>query len=143
MGRIYVCPIVGIGTADDPQRAKAENYVGQGAIGVRACISVFTAPDDPQRGKPRFSWTICYVEATNWAALDADTQLINLIELVSGSAAVLDQTVPAPIKARLRQENIVTQEESSSITTFRSAINLLIKKHYPGQQLEAALLGKD
>ena len=134
MGRIYVCPVVGTGTEDAPQRAKAHDYLGQGVTRVRACIATMAS------GLSQHSWTICWVEADDWTLLDADPTLINVQEVLA-DRGVLEQTVPQGIKTRLKIGGIITQSESNSITTFRSALNIIVGKHYPGHQLEAALFG--
>ena len=136
MGRVYVCPVVIVTDAEgDSQRAKANDYLGQGLTRVRSCIATLA------NGLSEHVWTVCWVEATDWTLLDNDATCLNLTEILA-DRSVLDNTFPPGLKAQLRNRGFITQAESNTITTIRSALNLLVTKHYPGHQLEDALLGE-
>jgi hypothetical protein len=61
--RLYICPIIGVGTYEDPYRAKA------GDLGVRYCGELIPSNAD---GSPKFSVTLIAVPQASWSALDAD-----------------------------------------------------------------------
>jgi len=123
-GRLYVCPIIGDGSGENNIRSAATDKPG--VITCRSAIaSIMTGPN---RGKPKYPWTICWVQADDWTAIEADSSFILLSDREVDS---LEKTIDANKKTVLKTSRIISQQESDTINTDRDIIRLLVKKHYP------------
>ncbi len=151
MGRIFLCPIVGEGTADDPIQAKARRYLtaGLGVTRVRAAIK--TNRTDPthdlppdlneMRGRPTLDWSICYVEATDWTLVDSDPDIILLADL--DTPGKLNRPLPPDVKSLVREKTGISQGKADALPDIRRGLDELVKTHYPGHTLQSAGLAGD
>lgn len=62
MIRVYICPVIGTGTRQDPFRSKASQY------GYQASSFLPSAAD----GTPAAPWTVTFVRADDFTAIEAD-----------------------------------------------------------------------
>ncbi len=127
MGRFYVCPVVGTGTAENPFRPAAR--LKAGVYRVRGCIDSIPR-GQPGAGKPRLPWTVAWVEADDWAAVEADPGLVSLGDL-GVDRTPLAKPVSADTKMLLSQIGVVTGPEGDAVTDVRKLLRLLVQKHYP------------
>lgn len=123
--RIYLCPIIGSGTEDDPQRAAITD--DPAVTRCRAVISV-----DRNTGIKRFGWTICMVEANSWAGVDAIQGTVRI------SQAGLDSLSSSTLRTKLKGE-VGTKVALSAGDTVRTLIRKLVQTHYPHADEEAVL----
>ena len=72
MLRVYISPVVGSGTRQDPYRAKALDMAA--AVGGHGS-SFFPSSSD---GTPASTWVLCAVRADDFSTLDADATLDDL-----------------------------------------------------------------
>lgn len=123
--RIYLCPIIGSGTEDDPQRAAITD--DPAVTRCRAMISV-----DRNTGIKRFGWTICMVEANSWAGVDAIAGTVHI------PRSALDVAIPVAKRTALlvRLGSDVTIPTG---TTVRQVLRRLVRAHYPHADEEAVL----
>lgn len=123
-GRLYVCPVIGAGTEDDSQRPLIADKAGVTAWS--ACIA--TAAN----GKPSFPWSICWVDATSWAQVDADNRCFQLTADALGSAPT------NRVKNYLNAGGVMTKVEADGHATLRALADALVRKHYGQSSLAAA-----
>jgi len=125
MGRFYVCPIIGTGVEGDPYRpAIADKVQGKWT----ACIDNVPR-GQVNEGRPRHNWTVLWAEAVDWSLADADSNILKLGDRTA-DPAILSRNVPNSIKTKLVQRGVLTLAEAALVTTVRSLLRLLIKKHY-------------
>ena len=155
-GRIYNVPIIGTGTSGDPYRASVLDKAS--VFAVRAVIKsnkepVFTPdPDDPsqvqgqplfaeRKGAPTFLWTVCFVQATGWGAVQIDPDCRLLVNLAIGQGLDNVNDLPNAVqKANFQAHDALTLIEAETMTDIRDGIEQMIQKHYPGHTMESALL---
>lgn len=123
-GRLYVCPVVGTGTDDDPQRPLIADKTGVTAWS--ACIG--TNPD----GKKTFTWSILWCDATSWTALDQDAQCFQL------TADALSAAPTNRVRNYLVNNGVMTRAEANGYTTLRDICDALIRRHYGHSSLAEA-----
>ena len=120
MSRFYACRVIGAGTEDDPYRPAIA-----GTAGVKrwtACIDNI-ARGQVSAGTPRLNWTVLWVDATNWTAIEANTAFIRL-------PALVDLSISPVVKTRLRTLGALTTTEAATLTEPRQLLRLLVRKHY-------------
>ena len=129
MSRIYVCPVVlETNRVDDDGQPLSDlqyAYISRlpGVTRCRAAISVDTTGG--ARGRARFDWCICYVDADNWADVEGDGQCFHI------TGEVLDAPMRNQIRNQIRNRGYLTSEEADSLGTNRDAVLLMLRKHYP------------
>lgn len=119
IGRLYVCPVVGTGTSEDPQRALIEDLAG--IIASRQCIA--TVPTGVRRGQAVHAWTLVWCDAEDWSAVEGEPRCVAL------PTDDLDLPVPPEERSALRSVGAVTPAESHP--SRRALIRNLLQKHYP------------
>lgn len=62
MIRVYICPVIGSGTKQDPYVSKARTFGYQFANFI---------PSNPD-GTPRFTWSLAALNSSDWTAIEAD-----------------------------------------------------------------------
>lgn len=125
-GRIYVSPIIGTGTDEDPQRALICDLAGV----IRCRSAIATIDSGTQRGKPSLGWALVYVDATDWTAIEGSNQVF-LVRLDES----FDSAMSSQVKTRIRQSGALTQAELDTVSTYREALLMLLQKHYPNATL--------
>lgn len=115
--RIYLCPVIGSGTEDDPQRAAVGD--NPKVTACRACIAV-----DPMTGFKTLGWTVCRVVASNFVGVDAVKGAVHIPK------AALDGAVSGAVKAKLDTE-LKGDAVLSAGDTTRTVIRKLVQAHYP------------
>lgn len=117
MPRVYACPIIGTGTGDDSYRAKVIDLLPAGTP-TSACIA--TGAD----GIPTRNWTVVWVNAATYSAVDADTQCVRL------DGAALDGLIPTAIQNKLIARGVATTDDLAG-KTLRQLLRWLVQRHYP------------
>ena len=125
-GRVYISPIVGDGSGENPYTAA----VCQLQYNVRCRNAIASQPSGAQRGHPLLSWSLTYVDTRNpetglqdWSAYDALND--PFIVLLSND---LNATVPNSEKTKVRQAGALTQEELNTVTTYYTLLDQMLKK---------------
>ena len=134
-GRIYNVPVVGMGTADDPFRAKILDKAG--VTHVRAVIAsneepvVILDPDNlekgpafsERKGAPTFLWTVCFVQATGWGDVVTDPECVLLVNLATDQGLDRVNAVPnAADKANFQAHSALSLIESEGLPDLRAGI---------------------
>lgn len=139
-GRLYVCPVVGTGTDEDPQRPliadKTSALPGGGVTAWSASIG--TNPD----GKKTFTWAICWADTLyvengvtkqgSWALVDADNQCFQL------TADALSAAPTNRVRNYLVNNGVMTRAEANGYATLRDIADALIRRHYGHSSLAEA-----
>lgn len=123
-GRLYICPVIGVGTENDPQRPQIADKAGVTAYS--ACIA--TTPD----GKKTFTWSICWADASSWAAADADNSCFQL------TADALDATPTNRVRNQIINNGVMPRTEANSYPTLRALCDALVRRHYGHSSLADA-----
>lgn len=115
MARLYVCPVIGVGTDDDPQRPLIADL---GVTEWSACI------DTDALGKPRRTWSIVRAQAADWSTVEANAQCFHL------TADALDGPVPQRVVNALSSRGVATKQQLGGFATLRVLADWLVKQHY-------------
>lgn len=125
-GRVYISPIVGDGTGENPYTAE----VCQLQFNVRCRNAIASQPSGAQRGHPLLNWSLTYVDTHNpatglqdWSAYDALNDPF-IVLLSNDLQAVVDNQT----KTRVRQAGALTQAELDTVTTFYELLDAMLKK---------------
>lgn len=125
-GRVYISPIVGDGSEQNPYTAQVCNV----QYNVRCRNAIGSQLTGPTRGHPLLNWSLTYVDTLNpvtglqdWSAYDALND--PFIVLLSND---LQATVPSNVKTRVRQAGALTDQELASVTTYYSLLDAMLKK---------------
>ena len=127
-GRLYVCPVIGTGVDEDPQRPLVADL---GVTAWSACIATIDAPG-ASRGKPALAWSIVWADATSWSQVDGNNQCFQL------TADLLDGPVSNRVRNALVQRNVATTQEIAACPTLRVLCDRLVQKHYGHATLATA-----
>lgn len=127
-GRVYISPVSGDGTGENPYTAlvcglqynvRCRNAIGSQLTGL-------------SRGHPLYNWSLTYVDTRNpatglqdWTAYDAINDPF-IVLLSNDLTATVDQTT----KTRVRQAGALTQEELATVTTYYSLLDKMLKKQF-------------
>lgn len=110
--RVYICPIVGSGTRQDPFRSKARNIPG--------AVSTTFFPSKLD-GTPAASWVVSVIRASDFTAFDADP---SFDDLFGGD-------LPATIQTR---DDVLTLLRSRTVgdvpVARRSKITAVLDKYF-------------
>ena len=119
VGRLYVCPIIGTGTDDDPQRGAIADVPG--LFSYRGTLAT-----DPSTGRTTLPWAVCWVEMVNddWTAVDADGRFFNL------SVERLSDPPANRVTNEVIRQGAMARPEANSYTTLFSLVDALVRKHY-------------
>lgn len=143
VGRIYINPVIEF-LWDSPRDGEILIQTGyldprhMRTLGITDITkirnSISTIAAGTERGKPSFGWALSYVEAGSWTAVDglAATPNLNIVRM----DGVVDDSIPANLRARIAQVGASTQQELNSVTTYRETILLLLHKQNPTATLE-------
>lgn len=123
--RIYICPITGVGTEEDPQRA-----VVMDDPEVTACCAAIATT--PATGRPTFGWAICRVTARNFTGVDAIEGVVHI------PAAALNAKIPAQVRTKLAAK-LGNDVVLTATDTVRGVLRKLVQAHYPHADEEAVL----
>ena len=125
-GRVYISPIAGDGTGENPYTAQ----VCKLQFNSRCRNAIASQPEGPTRGHPLLSWSLTYVETfdpatglEDWTAYDALND--PFIVLLSND---LQAAVPGNVKTRVRQAGALTQAELDTVTTYYQLLDQMLKK---------------
>lgn len=132
-GRIYISPVVYTETVINGEVYK-ENVVTICTLpGVIRCRSaVATEPTGTNRGRSSLGWSIVYVDASDWTAIEANNQVF-LVRLDESFDTVMSQ----PVRNRIIQAGALTAQEMPAGMTYKQALLALLRKHYPEATLHA------
>lgn len=110
MIRIYICPVIGTGTKQDPYRSKAATFGYQYANFI---------PSNPD-GSPRSSWSLAAVVSDDFAAIEADA---TCDDLFAGD-------LPAAVNTRPELRTFLRTRSVSDVpTSRRNAILAVLDKY--------------
>lgn len=123
--RIYLCPIIGRGTENDPQRAAVSD--DPKVTGCCAAIAV-----DRATGLKSFGWTICRVVASDFSGVDTVASAVRIPHASPGSLS------SAALRNDLKVQ-LGTDVNLKATDTVRGVIGKLVKAHYPHADDKAML----
>lgn len=143
--RYYICPVVGTGTGQDPQRPKVADYHKVSAP-IHYSAAIATGPT----GLTVKPWCIARVEGVDLTAIEADPQCVDIFEKLTNAVgtraeviswlkthAVAD--VPAAMRTRISTRLSALGIDTTGITlttTLWDVVVIVFREHEPFNSLE-------